>query len=104
VRDRDRYGRIITTCVAQDSDVAREMVRQGWAVAYTRFSIAYVIEEIAARAAHRPLWAGEFDSPEGSASVTNATDAPNVISSVPCCTLHRAQHQQQASRLYRELK
>jgi endonuclease YncB( thermonuclease family) len=40
------------------------MVRQGWAVAYRRFSVAYVMDEIAARIASRALWAGEFDFPE----------------------------------------
>ena len=63
-RDRDRYGRTIASCVAQNSDAAREMVRQGWAVAYTRFSLADVIDEGVARAANRALWAGTFDAPE----------------------------------------
>jgi endonuclease YncB( thermonuclease family) len=63
-RDHDRYGRTIGACVAHGLDVGREMVRQGWAVAYTRYSLAYVADEVAARAAKRALWAGDFESPE----------------------------------------
>jgi endonuclease YncB( thermonuclease family) len=60
----DRYGRTIASCVAHGSDIEREMVREGWAVAYTRYSLAYVADEVVARAAKRALWDGEFDAPE----------------------------------------
>jgi endonuclease YncB( thermonuclease family) len=63
-RDHDRYGRTIAACVAHGLDVGREMVRQGRAVAYTRYSLAYIIDEVAARAARRALWAGDFENPE----------------------------------------
>jgi endonuclease YncB( thermonuclease family) len=63
-RDHDRYGRTIAVCTARGSDIAREMVRQGWAVAYTRFSNDYASDEVAARAAKRALWAGQFEMPE----------------------------------------
>lgn len=63
-RDRDRYGRTVAVCYARGSDIGREMVRQGWAVAYTRYSAAYAADETAARAAKRALWSGEFEAPE----------------------------------------
>jgi endonuclease YncB( thermonuclease family) len=62
-RDHDRYGRTVAVCTAQGLDIASEMVREGWAVAYTRYSLAYVPDEIAARVAKRALWAGEFETP-----------------------------------------
>jgi endonuclease YncB( thermonuclease family) len=62
-RDHDRYGRTVAVCSAQGSDIAREMVREGWAVAYMRYSLAYVPDEIAARVSKRALWAGEFENP-----------------------------------------
>jgi endonuclease YncB( thermonuclease family) len=63
-RDHDRYGRTVAVCDAHGADIGREMVRQGWAVAYTRYSSAYVGDEGIARGAKRALWAGEFENPE----------------------------------------
>lgn len=60
----DAYGRILGACTARSIDIGREMVRQGWAVAYTRYSLAYLLEEIEARLANRALWAGDFETPE----------------------------------------
>jgi endonuclease YncB( thermonuclease family) len=62
-KDRDRYGRIVATCSAAGRDIGREMVREGWAVAYTRYSRAYVPDESAAKVAHAGLWSGEFEMP-----------------------------------------
>lgn len=44
-------------------DVDRWMARQGWALAFVRYSRSYVEEESAARAAHAGLWAGAFIAP-----------------------------------------
>lgn len=63
-RGRDAYGRILAACTARSTDIGREMVRQGWAVAYTRYSLAYLLEEVEARIANRALWAGDFEKPE----------------------------------------
>lgn len=38
-------------------DIADELVRQGWAVAYRHYSLEYVPAELEANAAHRGLWA-----------------------------------------------
>ena len=62
-RDIDRYGRTIAACRAGGRDLAAEMVRQGLALAYRRFSTRYVAEEDAARAARRGLWSGPFMAP-----------------------------------------
>jgi endonuclease YncB( thermonuclease family) len=40
------------------------MVRQGWAVAYTRYSLRYVPDELIARFADRGIWFGDFTTPE----------------------------------------
>jgi len=63
-RGRDAYGRVLAACTARSIDIGREMVRQGWAVAYTRYSLAYLLEEVEARIANRALWAGDFEKPE----------------------------------------
>ena len=62
-RDVDRYGRLVAQCFAGGTDLGEEQVRQGWAVAYRRYSRAYVAEEIQARRARRGIWAGEFLMP-----------------------------------------
>lgn len=62
-RDRDRYGRIVAVCFAGGADIGAWMVRQGWALAYRRYSTAYVDEEDTARAARAGLWEGTFTAP-----------------------------------------
>ncbi len=39
------------------------LVSNGWALAYRRYSMDYVEEEAAAKAAKQGLWAGEFLEP-----------------------------------------
>ena len=55
-KDTDRYGRTVATCYLGGEDVARSMVREGWARAYRRYSLDYVDAEAAARADHVGLW------------------------------------------------
>nr|WP_205925792.1 thermonuclease family protein [Rhizobium sp. P38BS-XIX] len=58
-QDRDRYGRLLVTCVLGDIDVNARMVREGMAVAYGR----YVAEERIARQKKAGVWAGDFARP-----------------------------------------
>jgi endonuclease YncB( thermonuclease family) len=60
---RDRYGRLIAVCYAGDDNLNAWMVREGWAVAYRRYSKDYVEEEAEARAAGRGVWRGDFTLP-----------------------------------------
>ena len=62
-QDRDRYGRILALCRADGQDLGAWLVFQGWALAYRRYSTAYVKEEATARAARRGLWRGAFVPP-----------------------------------------
>ena len=61
--DIDRYGRTIGRCYVEGQDINRWLVSEGWAVAYRRFSMDYVADEDAARAAGRGIWAAEFVMP-----------------------------------------
>jgi endonuclease YncB( thermonuclease family) len=63
-RDTDDYGRIVAQCSRGGVDLSAEMARSGLAVAYRRYSTAYVDEENEARAARRGVWAGEFTPPD----------------------------------------
>ena len=59
VVDIDRYGRTVGEVFVDGIDVNREMVREGYAWAYTKYShTAEIIElEDSARAANKGLWA-----------------------------------------------
>ena len=59
----DRYGRTLATCSADDEDVGRWLVHEGWALAFRRYSAVYVEVENSARAGRRGLWKGAFIAP-----------------------------------------
>ena len=62
--DRDRYDRIVAICHVGGEDLGAAQVRQGHAVAYTRYSQRYVMEERAARRDNAGAWAYGFTPPE----------------------------------------
>ena len=55
---RDRYGRLIAVCFVGSHDLNAMMVREGWALAYRRYSMDYVDEEAVARDARVGVWRG----------------------------------------------
>lgn len=59
----DRYGRVLAICFLSELDLNGWMVRNGWSVAYRRYSTAYVREEGLARANGANIWSGTFDMP-----------------------------------------
>lgn len=61
--DRDRYHRLLAACSVGGKDIGAWMVSHGWAVAYRRYSEAYVPEENRTKSAHLGLWGGTFDWP-----------------------------------------
>lgn len=61
--DRDRYNRIIATCMLQGEDLNGWMVQQGWAMAYRQYGRDYIEAENEARAARRGIWATHFVPP-----------------------------------------
>ena len=62
-RNRDRYGRVVARCFANDLDVAQVMVMAGAAFAYRRYGHDYVEAEAFARRHARGFWNGRFDYP-----------------------------------------
>jgi len=62
-RDVDRYGRLVGVCYRGDLDLGREMVREGWAVAFAMYSGAYLAEEEQARKERRGVWRGPHIKP-----------------------------------------
>jgi endonuclease YncB( thermonuclease family) len=62
-RTRDRYGRLIAVCYKGGTDLNAWLVRNGWALAYRRYSRAYVPEERRAKADSAGVWRGQFVLP-----------------------------------------
>ncbi len=61
--DKDRYGRIVARCFVQSRDIGREMVAQGLAYAYRKYSNDYDLEEKAAFVADRGIHGYSLQSP-----------------------------------------
>ena len=63
-RDVDKYGRPVADCHVGEQNLSSEMVKLGLAIAYTRYSNAYIVEQSAAHQQKLGLWSGEFVDPE----------------------------------------
>ena len=59
----DRRGRIVARCEVDGEDIQKWMVKNGWALAYVRFSHDYDADEAAAREAKAGMWQGAFIAP-----------------------------------------
>lgn len=62
-RTRDRYGRTVALCRVEARDLGATMVRDGWALAFVRYSRDYLGEETEARLGRLGLWAGSLTTP-----------------------------------------
>jgi Staphylococcal nuclease homologue len=62
-KDKDAYGRVVAICQVDGENLNAWMTAQGWALAYRRYSTAYVRQEEQAKAAKRGVWKGEFIFP-----------------------------------------
>ena len=72
----DRYRRTLARCrlSASNIDIESWMVREGFAVAYSRYSYDYVLDEWRARIAGRGIWAGSFEWPWDYRTATRGQD------------------------------
>ncbi|WP_207482088.1 thermonuclease family protein [Arenibaculum pallidiluteum] len=62
--DRDRSGWEVALCYVDGRDLARELVRAGWALDDGRYSNGrYALPQRLAEDERQGLWAGEFDRP-----------------------------------------
>jgi endonuclease YncB( thermonuclease family) len=62
-KGKDRYKRVLAVCYLSDRDLNSWMVRNGWSVAYRRYSKAYIGVEEIARANKINIWSGTFRMP-----------------------------------------
>src|SRR5450631_2608276 len=63
VRQTDRRGRQVARCEVDGEDIQKWMVKNGWALAYARFSHDYDDDEKAAWEAKAGMWQGAFIAP-----------------------------------------
>jgi endonuclease YncB( thermonuclease family) len=59
----DRYGRALAACQVERIDINRWLVREGWALAFTRYAHTYDSDEAIARQSALGLWSGAFIAP-----------------------------------------
>lgn len=60
---RDRYERLIAVCYVGPFNINEQMVTDGWALAYRRYSKDYVRAETFAKPRREGMWRGEFEPP-----------------------------------------
>ena len=59
----DKYKRLLAVCYVGKINLNVMMVRNGWALAYRKYSTDYVDAEAAAKKDGIGLWSGEFERP-----------------------------------------
>jgi endonuclease YncB( thermonuclease family) len=62
-KDIDRYNRIVAVCRTGGEDLNAWMVRQGYAIAYRRYSADYIRQEDNASMSKIGIWQGDFVAP-----------------------------------------
>ena len=60
---RDRYKRLIAVCYVGPFNINEQMVTEGWALAYRKYSKDYVRAETLAKSRREGMWRGEFVPP-----------------------------------------
>tara|TARA_Y100000590_G_scaffold85716_1_gene95956 strand:+ start:712 stop:1227 length:516 start_codon:yes stop_codon:yes gene_type:complete len=63
-KNKDKYKRNIGTCFVKNQDINKWLVRNGYALAYKRYSKKYVLEEQYAKENKLGIWKGTFIEPE----------------------------------------
>ena len=63
ILDKDRYGRFIARCLVNGTDVNELLVKDGWALAYRKYSKDYASSERQAKRENIGLWQGKFVEP-----------------------------------------
>jgi endonuclease YncB( thermonuclease family) len=61
---KDRYNRYLSICFLEKKDINSWLVKNGYAVAYKRYSKKYILEEQHAKKNKLGIWRGTFQNPE----------------------------------------
>ena len=60
---KDSYGRILAICFLGGKDINAWMVKNGWALAYVKYSKKYLMEQRYAEEKGLGIWKGQFVAP-----------------------------------------
>ena len=63
ISSQDRYGRSIGVCYVGDKNINRDLVENGWALAYREYSRDYIQNEKLASKRKIGIWQGDFVEP-----------------------------------------
>jgi endonuclease YncB( thermonuclease family) len=63
-KNKDRYNRHIGVCFVKNENINKWMVRNGYAIAYRKYSKDYISDEKHAKVNKFGLWSGIFLKPE----------------------------------------
>jgi len=63
IHGKDRYKRLIGTCFINEININRWLVKNGWALAFRKYSKDYIGEEEWAKNNNKGLWQGDFLEP-----------------------------------------
>tara|TARA_B100000029_G_scaffold156950_1_gene152201 strand:+ start:114 stop:629 length:516 start_codon:yes stop_codon:yes gene_type:complete len=63
-KNKDKYKRNIGTCYINNLDINKWLVKNGYAIAYKRYSKKYVLDEQYAKKNKLGIWRGAFIEPE----------------------------------------
>ena len=63
-KDVDRYKRIVAECFVGNTNLNKELVRNGWALAYRDYSKDYISDEEFAAKNSLGMWKGTFIIPK----------------------------------------
>ena len=62
-KDKDRYGRLVVECFVDGKNINKQLVRDGYALAYREYSNDYTEDEEYASKAIAGVWQGQFIKP-----------------------------------------
>lgn len=62
-KSTDKYERLVVRCSVEGQDIAKAMVREGWAWAFTQYSRDYANDEQSARALGLGVWSHDCIPP-----------------------------------------
>ena len=85
--DIDRYGRTVARCRVAGRDLGRQLVRDGLALAYRKYSMAYAPDETAALEAGRGLHGHDMMRPAAHRRAARARTAQASGSGTTACAI-----------------
>ena len=62
-KEKDPYSRLVAVCFIDWMDINEQIVMEGWALAYRKYSEDYIRAENYAKAMRRGIWRTEFIEP-----------------------------------------